>query len=696
MKSRAVFLKTEILKKPQIIVFFVLFFINPLIFAENLFVSGMDNLYMENFYAFSGVTSDRERLLANNYDLSEFLPHKKGQLVNKNVGNNYHAFKTFFVISDDFKNKNLTLYISLFDMPVIISLNDITIYRRGLRPEIDMVYSTGEVAATHIPLATGLIKYNEKNTLVIEVFPQFETSSLPEISIAEYKTNAAKVFIKNLLSIYLILAAQFLGLLVAVYHFGSFFARGCKDPKYLFFSFLSFSFVLAYSNIGFSFDFKYYIVLVKLTRSFQLLSVGFYLLFIIESAGIFLKQKKYMIAVFILYSILCAAYIAVQDDKYAINNAFSLMTNIYMIPALLLCIIIPLTSIIIKKGYMMVPLLFTTLIISGASLRDMMLLNAETLPLFWFAPYAFLILVIVIYGILVYEESSLFKNFKRYVPADLVIQLINQNITADLGGKLQELTVFFSDISKFTSIVEKMEPDRLVQDLCVYYESLSKIILTNKGTIDKYIGDSVMAFWGAPVLMEDHAKNACLAAVTIQNNLRNLFAQWNNAGKVPFLTRIGIHTGNVLVGNLGYKERLNYTVIGDTVNVSSRLEGINKIYGTEIIVSENVFNKCNSDFNFRKLDRVSLLGRNEGMDIFELISLKDGIDKKEKKINEFYETGLKYYFEQNWKEAYKYFYTVVKYRPGDIPGKLMCQRCLLYKKNPPAKEWSGVYSQTEK
>ena len=205
-----------------------------------------------------------------------------------------------------------------------------------------------------------------------------------------------------------------------------------------------------------------------------------------------------------------------------------------------------------------------------------------------------------------------------------------------------------------------------------------------------------MAFWGAPLPMEDHAQKACLSALSIQSNLRNLFSQWDNLGKVPFLTRIGIHSGSALVGNLGYKERLNYTVVGDTVNVSSRLEGINKVYGTEIIVSENVFNKCQTDFEFRMLDRVSLLGRCEGMNIYELITFKEEIIKKEKKINEFYEIGLKYYFEQNWNEALKYFNTVIKYRANDLPGKLMRERCLLYRKNPPPADWNGVYVQTNK
>ncbi|MCL2250750.1 MAG: adenylate/guanylate cyclase domain-containing protein [Treponema sp.] len=672
-------------------------FIFPLIciFAFTSCDSDTNRLYLDNFQIFTGTVADREKLLKSNFELDVFKPYNRESLVNVQTGfttgGNYHVFKTYFTIPEYFRDKNLSLYIDIFDMPVVISVNDIFVCKRGLRPEIEGAYSTGETAVTHVPL-----EFAQKNKIVVEVFPQFETNSLPEISIAEYKDNEAKVFLKNLLNKYLVIAAQFLAVLVAFYHFGSFISRGCKDPKYIIFAFFSLSFALAYSNIGFAFDSKNYTVLVKLTRSFQLLSLGFYLMYIIESTGLFIKQKKYIFTGLIIYSIICAGYPFIQNDKYSINAAFNVMTNFYFIPILLSSLIIPIISIIVKRNLAVILLLATTLTVIAATLRDMLLLTAAAFPLFWLSPYAFFLIIIVIYGILVHEESSLFKNFKRYVPADLVVQLINQNIKPDLGGKQQELTVFFSDISKFTSIVEKMEPEKLIMDLCIYFESISKNILAHKGTIDKYIGDSVMAFWGAPLPMEDHAQKACLTALKIQSNLRNLFSQWDNLGKVPFLTRIGIHTGSVLVGNLGYKERLNYTVVGDTVNVSSRLEGINKVYGTEIIVSENVFNKCQTDFEFRMLDRVSLLGRCEGMNIYELITFKEEIIKKEKKINEFYEIGLKYYFEQNWNEALKYFNTVIKYRANDLPGKLMRERCLLYRKNPPPADWNGVYVQTNK
>jgi class 3 adenylate cyclase len=667
------------------------------VFAVNDFVLGMKRLDIGDFLIYSGRNVDRDRMLTSNFNMTGFVLYNREKLVNYEDGDNYHVFKTFFSISETFKDKDLTLYISRFDMPVIIHINDILIYKKGLKQETDKdVYSRGDQVATDVPLAGDLINYNSENRLVIEVFPQYETSSLPELSIAEYKDNALKVFLKNLFNVYLVMAAQFLAILVAIYHFGSFISRGGRNPKYIFFSLLSVSFALAYANIGFSFDSNFYIVIIKITRCFQLLSFGFYSLYIIESSGLFLKLKKYIVTGIILYSIACAVFVVFQENKHAVSLAFSLITNIYITPLLLLCIVFPVMSIIKKKNYMIIPLLFTTLIVTAASLRDMLILSNAVQPLFWFVPYAFLFLIIVIYGILVFEERSLFLNFKRYVPADLVIQLINKNISANLGGEQQELTVFFSDISKFTSIVEEMDPERLVQDLCVYFESISKTILENRGTIDKYIGDSVMAFWGAPVEMEDHAEKACDTALIVQNNLHNLFRQWNDKGKIPFLTRIGIHTGNVIVGNLGYKERLNYTIVGDTVNVSSRLEGINKTYRTEIIVSEDTYKKCLNNFEFRLLDRVSLLGRLQGMNIYELISYKNDINERQKKICGFYETGLQYYFDQNWQKAINYFYSIIKYQPNDAPSRLMLNRCLRYKNNPPPEEWNGVFAQTVK
>ncbi|MCL2193587.1 MAG: methyl-accepting chemotaxis protein [Treponema sp.] len=397
-----------------IIVFTLLTVITPHIFASNHFAPGMSRLDIGNFLIFSGRTSDRERMLANNFDIPGFVPYHGGRLTNTVSGENYHVFKTYFTISDHFADSNLTLYIDRFAMPVIIRINDIVIYRKGLRLDIDGAYSTGQVAAVHVPLGLGLIDFNRENLLVVEVFPQYESRPLPALSIAEYRYNAARVFFKNLLNVHLVLAAQFVAMLIALYHFFAFISKGAKDPRYLFFALFSMSFALAYSNIGFSFDSGHYTLLVKITRCFQLLSLGFYSLFLIETTGLFARQKKPVVAGIILYSLASAAFIAFQPDKEAVNAAFGIMNLVYFVPILLFCIGIPVAAIASRKNLKIIPLLISTLIVAVASLRDMMALNAGTEPLFWYAPYAFLVLVIAIYGILVYDESVLHKQSIKF------------------------------------------------------------------------------------------------------------------------------------------------------------------------------------------------------------------------------------------------------------------------------------------
>ena len=394
--------------------FAFLIVITPQIFASNNFAPGMTRLDMGNFLIFSGRTSDREQMLANNFDVPGFVPYHGERLRNTVSGDNYHVFKTYFTISDYFADRNISLYIDRFAMPVIIRINDIIIYRKGLRLETDGAYSTGQTTAVHVPLSLGLIDFSRENFLVIEVFPEYESRPLPELSIAEYRYNAARVFFKNLLSVYLVMAAQFVAMLIALYHFFAFISKGAKDPRYIFFALFSMSFALAYSNVGFSFDSNHYTLLVKITRCFQLLSLGFYSLFLIETTGLFARHKKYIATGITIFSIVSAAFVAFQPNKEAVSAAFAIMNFVYFAPILLFCIGIPIAAIVLRKNLKSIPLLISTLIVAVASLRDMMVLNAGREPLFWYAPYAFLILVIAIYGILVYDESVLHKQSIKF------------------------------------------------------------------------------------------------------------------------------------------------------------------------------------------------------------------------------------------------------------------------------------------
>jgi adenylate cyclase len=283
------------------------------------------------------------------------------------------------------------------------------------------------------------------------------------------------------------------------------------------------------------------------------------------------------------------------------------------------------------------------------------------------------------------------QNFRRYVPADLVSQLVGQKQDASLGGVSRQLTILFSDIANFTSISEHLEPEVLVEDLCEYFNVISRAILAQRGTLDKYIGDSVMAFWGAPVELDDHAYRACVSAVTAQDRLASLFRQWESKGKTRFATRIGIHTAEVVVGNMGYEERLNYTVIGDGVNLASRLEGLNKFYGTSTLVSHATQELVRDRFEFRRVDRVAVKGKTAGVDVFELLALKGDIPVNLRKLMDIYENGLAAYCERDWKFALQHFNTVLKYRPGDGPSQVLAARCRRFMVQSPPETWNLIW-----
>lgn len=215
------------------------------------------------------------------------------------------------------------------------------------------------------------------------------------------------------------------------------------------------------------------------------------------------------------------------------------------------------------------------------------------------------------------------QSFSKYVPYSLVKQLIEKGQDVSLGGKRSELTVFFSDIVGFTTISEKMRAESLMLHLSEYLNELTNIILQNNGTVDKYIGDAIMCFWGAPVQNKKHAIKACTAALKCQEKLNELNQIWFENNLPQMFTRIGIHTGECIVGNMGSKERMNYSIIGDHVNLASRLEGVNKVYGTQIIISQTTYDHVKDDVIVRYLDKILVKGRKEPIEIYELLSLSN-------------------------------------------------------------------------
>jgi adenylate cyclase len=289
-----------------------------------------------------------------------------------------------------------------------------------------------------------------------------------------------------------------------------------------------------------------------------------------------------------------------------------------------------------------------------------------------------------------YKMRQGLRSFGKFVPADIVRQLIAQEGDAHLQGDKRELTVHFSDIEGFTTVSESLKPEDLVELLAEYLGEMSRIIAEENGTVDKYIGDAVMAFWGAPQAVPDHAVRAAHAALRCQTRLLELEAKWNSEGKPVFRARIGLNTGEIIVGNMGSAERLNYTVIGDAVNLASRLEGINKYYGTRIIVGETTQKLIADKFVTRLLDFVAVKGKNEAIRIYELVGEKGKVEKDALDFIAHFEKAISEYRDQKWNEAEKSLKAAQAIRQDDA-CELFLGRIAEYRVNPPSAGWSGEY-----
>ena len=279
------------------------------------------------------------------------------------------------------------------------------------------------------------------------------------------------------------------------------------------------------------------------------------------------------------------------------------------------------------------------------------------------------------------QMSRGLASFQKYMPTTLVRTLVARGVEAQPGGHEAVLTVLFSDIDGFTRLSEELGDD-VVPLLTDYLEQASAAIIGQGGTIDKFIGDAVMAFWGAPVPDERHAVAACAAALDFQRRL---------AGRdrlPPLRTRIGINTGRMLVGNIGSNERLSYTVIGDSVNVASRLEALNKRYGTEIIIGPDTRHAAGDAIVVRRLDQVAVYGRVQGMAIYELLGMAG--EYVAPAWVSAYESGLEAFGERRWQAAIALFQAAEQGRGGDLPATMLIERCSQYVAAPPADDWVPV------
>ena len=287
-------------------------------------------------------------------------------------------------------------------------------------------------------------------------------------------------------------------------------------------------------------------------------------------------------------------------------------------------------------------------------------------------------------------------SFNRYVPSSLVRQLINKGNVAQLGGSRHLLTVMFTDIAGFTSIAEKIEPESLMHHLSDYLDALSKNILEQNGTIDKYIGDAIMCFWGAPIPIKEQADRACMAALICQKTNVELNVKWQSQGLPALPTRMGIHTGISIVGNIGSSNRLNYTALGDNINLAARLESVNKQYGTFILISEDTRTQLTGDYLTRPVDIVALKGKEKSILIHELVagSFEDSFisaTSSQKELCVRFTNIFSLYQQQDWTEAASLLKDLIRDFPEDALSKIYLHRCQSFMENPPEEGWDGVF-----
>ncbi len=290
------------------------------------------------------------------------------------------------------------------------------------------------------------------------------------------------------------------------------------------------------------------------------------------------------------------------------------------------------------------------------------------------------------------QKAAIKSIFSRYVDPSIVNQLVNNPKLVRLGGERKTMSVLFSDIANFTAISEKLAPEDLVAHLNEYLTAMTEIIFKHSGTLDKYIGDAVIAFWGAPIELRDHAYRACQAAVEMTKKLDQLHSKWNEEGKPILNFRVGINSGEMVVGNVGGKERFDYTVIGDSVNLASRLEGANKIYKTRILLTEFTYELVKERVFARELDLIVVKGKTRPVKIYELLSdAIETVNEDERRRIDFYSTGITKYRSREWGIAAEFFEKALSINPSDYPSKMYLQRCRVYEIDPPPGDWDGVY-----
>jgi len=385
----------------------------------------------------------------------------------------------------------------------------------------------------------------------------------------------------------------------------------------------------------------------------------------------------------IIYNILSQQFIKKQNLLFAILNT------------IIWAILVAITGILFKP-------------VKSAVITILVLSGFVSLAILLFARFAYWLemvrpllavtnsyLFVYVYRFLHEEKDKqrLKKMFQHYLNVSVVEEMIKKPEMLKLGGEKRYATAMFSDIENFTTLSENMPPEEMVSQLNEYLTAMTNIILRYEGYLDKYEGDAIMAIFGIPIEQPDPARRACKAALDMQKRLEQLRSQWRKQNKPEFYARIGINSGYMIAGNIGGIERFDYTVIGDSVNLASRLEGANKIYRTRILLSDETRNLAGDVFICRELDRIRVKGKSNTVCVYELLDESSVIQPGSKRdFLHLFGQGLDCYRKRDFRAALTYFHKALHLNPDDYPVKMFIKRCNYYRKNPVPHDWDGVFN----
>lgn len=351
----------------------------------------------------------------------------------------------------------------------------------------------------------------------------------------------------------------------------------------------------------------------------------------------------------------------------------------------------PLPSILIGLGFLALLIVLGVLffLVTGTYLR----LLTPVLSVF------FTLFVLILFKFMKEEQDKSYirSAFSHYLSNDVVNEVLSDRDKLNLGGEKKYLTALFTDIRDFSTLSESMDPKDLVKLLNLYLTDMSRIIIDLRGTVDKYEGDAIIAFFGAPQAYEDHAVRACTAAVRMKKMEERLNEHFltEKLSPTPLHTRIGINTGEMVVGNMGSELKMDYTIMGNSVNLASRLEGVNKQYGTWILASEVTRQETGEAFAWREMDPVQVKGIKQSVRLYELLDESSALDATTREAVEIFHRGKALYENRGWDQAISLFEEVRRLLPGDGPADTFIKRCREYKKKPPGDSFP-VFSLTVK